>query len=170
MLWISSAENLFKTQHLCCTVCYRVIIPITTLKFYIITEKQILQNYICVLTNGKHSSFHLCRLPRAGLSHQHKGLVPHQDVSEALSVLAHRQLQPLPQYLMVAWRVGQVGEGVDLLLRSGGLLQVACAARHPGRRRSRRFHISFTVPVPAPAPWPFVAVPVTSARGRGVSG
>lgn len=51
MLWISSAENLFKTQRLFCTVCYSVIIPITTLKFYIITEKQILQNYICVLAN-----------------------------------------------------------------------------------------------------------------------
>lgn len=71
--------------------------------------------------NAKHSAFYLCGLSRARLSHQHKGLVTHQDVCEALSVLPDRQLQPLLQDLIVAWRVGQVGEGVDLLLNGGWL-------------------------------------------------
>lgn len=53
----------------------------------------------------------------AGLSHQHKRLVLHQDLSEALLVLPDGQLQPLPEDLIVAWRVGQVGERVDLLLQ-----------------------------------------------------
>lgn len=74
--------------------------------------------------NFTAKTFHLCGFSRAGLSHQHKRLVPHQDVSEALSVLPDGQLQPLLHDLVVAWRVGQVGEGVDLLL-NGGLPQEA---------------------------------------------
>lgn len=89
-----------------------------------------------VLMNAKASAFYLCCLSRARLSHQHKRLVTHQDVSKALSVLPNRQLQPLLQDLIVAWRVWQVGEGVDLLLKRGLLEEAStnCSwdAGHPG--------------------------------------
>lgn len=116
--------------------------------------------------NAKYSAFYLCGLSRACLSHQHKRLITHQDVSEALSVLPDRQLQPLLQDLVVAGRVGQVGEGVDLLLY-GGLLEEASTAcswvvRHPGK-----LHVSapvmVSIPVTAPVPRPLVAVSVPVA-------
>lgn len=78
--------------------------------------------------HAKYTALYLCGLSRACLSHQHKRLVTHQDVSEGLSVLPDGQLQPLLQDLIVAWRVGQVGEGVDLLLLDGGLLDEASNA------------------------------------------
>lgn len=63
-------------------------------------------------------------LSRARLSHQHKGLVACQDVPEALFIIPDRKMQPLLEDLIIAWRVGQVGEGVDLL-RYRGLLKEA---------------------------------------------
>lgn len=107
----------------------------------------------------------LSGLSRARLSNQHKGLVTHQDFSEALSVLPDGQLQPLLQDLKVAWRVGQVGDGVDLL-RNGALPQVtASAACSP-----EWLHVPVTasIPVTVPLPRPAVTVSVTSARGRCV--
>lgn len=121
--------------------------------------------------NTTHSAFYLCGLSRARLSHQHKGLVTHQDVSEALSVLPDRQLQSLLQDLIVAWRVGQAGEGVDLLLNRG-LLKEESAACSRDVGRPERLHISVpvtvSIPVTVPVPRPFitVSVPVTPVRGR----
>lgn len=73
----------------------------------------------------KNAAVYLCGLSRACLSHQHKRLVVHQDVSEPLFVLPDGQLQPLLEDLIVAWCVGQVGEGVDLLLNRVGLKEVS---------------------------------------------
>ena len=72
--------------------------------------------------------WYLCGFPRSCLPDQHKALVLHEDVGEALSVLPHRQLQALLQDLVVARRVGQVGVGVGLLLE-GGLFREARTAR-----------------------------------------
>lgn len=82
---------------------------------------------------SKLSAFYLCGLSRARLSHQHKRLVTHQDAGEALSVLPDRQLQPLLQDLIVAWCVGQVGEGVDLLLKRGWLREAAAGSWDAGQ-------------------------------------
>lgn len=95
----------------------------------------IYSNSLCAPMNAKASAFYLSRLSRARLSYQHKGLVTHQDFSKALSVFPDRQLQPLLQDLKVAWRMGQVGDGVDLLLNRA-LLEEASAtcswdAGHP---------------------------------------
>ena len=116
---------------------------------------------------------YLCGLPRASLSHQYKRLVTHQDVSEALSVLPDRQLQPLLQDLVIAWRVGQVGEGVDLLLNRGLLKEAATACSwesgHPGQLHIPvpvTVSVSIAVTVPVPRPLITVSVPVTPARGR----
>lgn len=112
--------------------------------------------------------FYLCSLSRACLSHQHKRLVPHQDLSEALSVLPHGKLQPLVEDLIVAWRVGQVSEGVDLLLYTGLLKEAgdACSwvRRHPGR-----LHISVLVTVSIAVPRPLVTVSVAPVRARCMS-
>lgn len=92
--------------------------------------QKITETHLCVLDiqkNTKQSALYLCGLSRARLSHQHKRLVTHQDLSEALSVLEDRQQQPLLQDLIVAWRVWQVGEGVDLRLKNGVLLNEATA-------------------------------------------
>lgn len=119
------------------------------------------------LLSATASASYLCRLPRARLSDQDKGLVVHQDVSKSLSVLPDRQLQPLLQDLIVAWRVGQVGEGVDLLLNRGMLKKASttCSwdAGHP-----ERLHISVpgSIPVTVSQPFIMVSVAVTSARGR----
>lgn len=111
---------------------------------------------------------YLCSLSRACLSHQHKRLVPHQDLSEALSVLPHGKLQPLVEDLIVAWRVGQVSEGVDLLLYTGLLKEAgdACSRvrRHPGR-----LHISVLVTVSIAVPRPLVTVSVAPVRVRCMS-
>lgn len=112
--------------------------------------------------------FYLCSLSRACLSHQHKRLVPHQDLSEALSVLPHGKLQPLVEDLIVAWRVGQVSEGVDLLLYTGLLKEAGdtCSwvRRHPGR-----LHISVLVTVSIAVPRPLVTVSVAPVRARCMS-
>lgn len=93
----------------------------------------------------------------------------HQDVSKSLSVLPDRQLQPLLQDLIVAWRVGQVGEGVDLLLNRA-LLQKASTTCSWDAGQPERPHVSVpvtgSIPVTVSQPFIMVSVAVTSARGR----
>lgn len=71
-----------------------------------------------------------------------------EDLVETLFVLPDRKLQALLEDLVVAWRVREVGEGVDLLMDSR-LFQ----RNHPASRR--RAHAqgrvgSFAVPVSFP--------------------
>lgn len=106
----------------------------------------------------------LSGLSRARLSNQHKGLVAHQDFSEALSVLPDGQLQPLLQDLKVARRVRQVGDGVDLLW-NGALLKVTASSAACSPERLR---LPVTASVSVPLPRPAVTVSVASARGRCV--
>lgn len=90
----------------------------------------------------------LCGLSRAGLSYKHKALMAVQDVIKALFILPDGQLQPLLEDLVVAWRVRQVGEGVDLLMHAGLLQRKNPASRHAGaERRTRRLTVSLSVPI-----------------------
>lgn len=86
---------------------------------------------------------------------------------EALFVLPDRKLQALLEDLVVARRVGEVGEGVDLLM-DGRLFQgrypsSGCCVQVQGRVGSFAVPVSLPVsvslPVPVPVPIP-VAVPV----------
>lgn len=129
--------------------------------------------YAGIAQNAKHSALYLCGFSRARLPHQHKGLVTHQDFCEALPVLPDRQLQTLLQDFIVARRVGQVGEGVDLLLKGGWFHEDSAACSRVGGNPGR-LRISVPVPVPVPSsvavpvPRPFIAVsvPVAPVRQR----
>lgn len=83
------------------------------------------------------------------------------DIAEPLLVLPHWKLQPLLQDLVVARRVRQVGEWVDLLVH-GHLLegQQAWLGRRAVRRDTRRLRVSVPVSVPVPVS---ISVPVPGA-------
>lgn len=103
--------------------------------------------------------YYLCCLPRARLTHEHKRLVPHQDLGEPLPVLPDRQLQALLQDLIVAWRVRQVGKRVYLLL-NGRLLKIFKTCDRWAARHSRRIHVPVTLPLPVPVSMPVIPFPI----------
>ena len=106
---------------------------------------------------------HLGCLPGARLSHEDEALVVGQDVVEALLVLPHRQLQALAEDVVVAGRVGQVGEGVGLLLHGGLLWRDAAhwGEGHPCVGPGVPVAVTVPVAVPVPPPVVSVSVPVT---------
>lgn len=88
----------------------------------------------------------LCGLSRAGLSNEHKALMPVEDVIETFLVLPDGQLQPLLEDLVKARRVRQVGEGVDLLIH-GRLLQREHPDAGHGGAEGHGGHLAVSIPV-----------------------